>query len=153
MLPLTGLAHCERKEGANGGLPEETRLSGKPAGYCVPRAGRASLCHESGARPGTSLATMPLGTSTGGQSDMFLEVRILMLDREKLEAILRRRFAGANPQQIAAAANAIMGLGEEWEEVVEPDWSPGADHSGECDSLCCLTRESAGIRVLRRRAM
>jgi hypothetical protein len=33
-----------------------------------------------------------------------------MLDREKLEAILIRRFPGAAPQQVAAAANAIMGL-------------------------------------------
>jgi hypothetical protein len=33
-----------------------------------------------------------------------------MLDREKVEAILIRRFPGAAPHQVAAAANAIMGL-------------------------------------------
>ena len=33
-----------------------------------------------------------------------------MVDRQMIEAILRRRFAGATDQQIASAANAIMGL-------------------------------------------
>ena len=35
-----------------------------------------------------------------------------MLDRDKVETILRRRFSGAGASQIAAATNAIMGLGE-----------------------------------------
>lgn len=42
-----------------------------------------------------------------------------MVDRQKLETILVRRFPGATPEQIAAAANAIMGLDDEWEEVPE----------------------------------
>ena len=42
-----------------------------------------------------------------------------MLDRQKIETILTRRFPGATHQQVAAAANAIMGLSEEWEEVVD----------------------------------
>ena len=40
------------------------------------------------------------------------------LDRQKLEAILSRRFAGATRDQVAAAANAIMGLSDEWEEML-----------------------------------
>lgn len=36
-----------------------------------------------------------------------------MIDRQQLEAILSRRFAGAPLDQIAAAANAIMGLDRE----------------------------------------
>jgi hypothetical protein len=40
-----------------------------------------------------------------------------MLDRQKLETILSRRFPGATHLQIAAAANAIMGLADEWEEI------------------------------------
>jgi hypothetical protein len=32
------------------------------------------------------------------------------MDRQTLEAILRRRFPGSTDQQIASAANAIMGL-------------------------------------------
>jgi hypothetical protein len=33
-----------------------------------------------------------------------------MLDRQQLEALLSNRFPGATPQQIAAAANAIMAM-------------------------------------------
>ncbi len=40
-----------------------------------------------------------------------------MLDRQKIETVLMRRFAGANRAEVAAAANAIMGLSDEWEEV------------------------------------
>ena len=39
-----------------------------------------------------------------------------MLDRQKIEAILTRRFPGAARAAVAAAANAIMGLDDEWEE-------------------------------------
>lgn len=40
-----------------------------------------------------------------------------MLDRQKIEAILARRFPGAAPAQVAAATNAIMGMDDEWEEL------------------------------------
>ena len=40
-----------------------------------------------------------------------------MVDREKVLAVLRRRFPGAPDAQTAAAANAIVGLDEEWREV------------------------------------
>ena len=41
-----------------------------------------------------------------------------MLDRQKIEAILARRFPEATRAQIATAANAIMGMDDEWEEVL-----------------------------------
>ena len=68
---------------------------------------------ESGAGTGTALAVTrhePTDRDSWG-------VGGLMLDRQKLEVILQRRFTGATNQQIAAAANAIMGLSQEWEEV------------------------------------
>jgi hypothetical protein len=40
-----------------------------------------------------------------------------MVDREKVLAVLRRRFPGAPDADTAAAANAIVGLDEEWREV------------------------------------
>ena len=46
-----------------------------------------------------------------------------MLDRQKVEAILSRRFPGAASDQVAAAANAIMGLSEEWEVTTSPSRS------------------------------
>jgi hypothetical protein len=69
-----------------------------------------------------------------------------MLDREKIVAVLRRRFAGAANDQIAAAANAIVGLDDEWEELT-------AEEAGSCGGSCYLAGASArGVRfkVLRR---
>ena len=40
-----------------------------------------------------------------------------MIDREKVLAVLTKRFPGAARENVAAAANAIVGLEEEWEEV------------------------------------
>ncbi len=65
-----------------------------------------------------------------------------MLDRQKLETLLFRRFPGANRDQVAAAANAIMGLDDEWEEVPP------------CTEDCVIAREmddGAEFRLLRRR--
>jgi hypothetical protein len=64
-----------------------------------------------------------------------------MIDRQKLEAVLSRRFAGASSSQIAAAANAIMGLEDEWEEVATFD-----------DFVDNLSRPSVEFRVFRRRS-
>ena len=40
-----------------------------------------------------------------------------MIDREKVLAVLQKRFPGSSPEDRAAAANAIVGLGDEWEDV------------------------------------
>jgi len=44
-----------------------------------------------------------------------------MVDREKVLAVLRRRFPGASDSQTAAAANAIVGLDEEWQVAESTD--------------------------------
>jgi hypothetical protein len=59
-----------------------------------------------------------------------------MLDREKIVAVLRRRFPGAASDQVAAAANAIVGLDDEWEELVTTDIRP-------CSESCYLAEASA----------
>ena len=65
-----------------------------------------------------------------------------MLDRQKLETILVRRFPGATRDQVAVSANAIMGLDEEWEELQCHDFQ----------TLAAQVAEGAEIRILRRRA-
>ena len=63
-----------------------------------------------------------------------------MLDRQKLETILLRRFPGATREQVAASANAIMGLGDEWVDV-------------ECydvQTLAAQIAEGEEFRILRR---
>jgi hypothetical protein len=63
-----------------------------------------------------------------------------MVDRQKVETILRKRFPSASVTEIAAAANAIMGLGDEWKEI-EPREAVGVDVG---------LHESAEVRVFRR---
>ena len=77
-----------------------------------------------------------------------------MLDRQKVEAILSRRFPGAVRDQVAAAANAIMGLSEEWEEVLHDDHRAGYHFSNECGNICYLAdneEQSVEFRLFRRR--
>ena len=64
-----------------------------------------------------------------------------MLDRQKVETILVRRFPGATHDQVAVSANAIMGLDEEWEELQCHDFG----------ALAAEVNDGAEIRVLRRR--
>lgn len=40
-----------------------------------------------------------------------------MVDREKVIVVLRRRFPAARPEEIAAAANAIVGLEPEYSAI------------------------------------
>jgi hypothetical protein len=66
-----------------------------------------------------------------------------MLDRQKLETILERRFPGATRDQVAVSANAIMGLDDEWEEVQGHD----------IEALAAKIGEGEEFRLLRRRAL
>jgi hypothetical protein len=60
-------------------------------------------------------------------------LRAPMLDREKIVAVLKRRFPGLGADQIAAAANAIVGLEDEWEELTAEAMAP-------CPADCYLKR-------------
>lgn len=77
-----------------------------------------------------------------------------MLDRQKLEVILTRRFPEGSPQQVAAAANAIMGLDDEWEEFTSAEEVPAFQFTCEGRDPCRLARDFArgsAFRLLRRR--
>jgi len=80
--------------------------------------------------------------------------RGVLLDRQKVESILSRRFSGAAPDQIAAAANAIMGLDDEWEELNDREGEieqyVNALYAGVC-SLKQELEQAEGLRLLRRR--
>jgi hypothetical protein len=78
-----------------------------------------------------------------------------MVDRQKVETILSRRFPGAAREQVAAAANAVMGLEDEWEEIVNIEPDLGYHVSVQCQDICVLAREAgtgAEFRLLRKRA-
>ena len=77
-----------------------------------------------------------------------------MIDREKVLTVLRRRFPGASDQDLAAAANAIVGLDDEWDDVTEREPDLLAHLTQPCGPGCCVigeTREVTDYRLLVRR--
>ncbi len=77
-----------------------------------------------------------------------------MIDREKVLTVLHKRFPGAGAEQVAAAANAIVGLGDEWEDVTSRETELGYHISSQCGEICYLANEAqlgAQFRILRKR--
>ena len=78
-----------------------------------------------------------------------------MIDREKVLTVLAKRFSGATSQQLAAAANAIVGLEDEWEEVTDRDDQLGYHYSPQCSEICYLAQQverGDTFRLFRKRA-
>jgi hypothetical protein len=77
-----------------------------------------------------------------------------MLDRDKIVAVLRRRFPGSASGQVAAAANAIVGLDEEWEEITSPGVNGDGVQRAPCREGCYLARtaeDGMDVKVFRRK--
>jgi hypothetical protein len=77
-----------------------------------------------------------------------------VVDRQKLETLLARRFPDATRMQVAAAANAIMGLADEWEEVGDGQ-EFGYLYATGCIDIGAIAREADNgteFRLLRRRS-
>ena len=78
-----------------------------------------------------------------------------MIDREKVLAVLAKRFPQAAPEETAAAANAIVGLDDEWEDVTARDDELGYHYSPSCTDICYLAQQverGDTFRLFRRRA-
>lgn len=71
-----------------------------------------------------------------------------MLDREKVVTVLKRRFPGSAISQVAAAANAIVGLEDEWVEVPMPEGGWDRLCRDDCELRRVLRAEP--IRLFRR---
>jgi hypothetical protein len=79
-----------------------------------------------------------------------------MVDREKVLAVLRKRFPGAKPDQMAAAANAIVGLDDEWEDVSAREEELGYHVSAACTDICYIAQQverGDSFRLFRKRAV
>jgi hypothetical protein len=77
-----------------------------------------------------------------------------MIDREKVLAVLQKRFPGSTLDQRAAAANAIVGLGDEWVDVTGREPELGYHFSAQCSEICFLadeTQRGGQFRVLMKR--
>ena len=78
-----------------------------------------------------------------------------MIDREKVLTVLHKRFPGAAAEQVAAAANALVGLEDEWEDVTSREPSLGYHFSVQCSEICFLAeqvQQGADIRVFIKRS-
>lgn len=77
-----------------------------------------------------------------------------MIDREKVLTVLRRRFAGASERDLATAANAIVGLDDEWVDVTDREPDLLAHLAQACGPECFVSAESHEVtdfRLLMRR--
>jgi hypothetical protein len=77
-----------------------------------------------------------------------------MVDRERVLAVLTRRFPGSTADQLAAAANAIVGLDDEWEDVTDRQDEFGYNFSPQCSDICYLAQQverGDQFRIFRRR--
>jgi hypothetical protein len=77
-----------------------------------------------------------------------------MIDREKVLAVLQKRFPRSSLEERAAAANAIVGLSDEWMDVA--GWGPelNDDDSAPCANACFLAaqrQQGAEVRILVKR--
>ena len=76
-----------------------------------------------------------------------------MIDREKVVAVLKRRFPGATAEQVAAAANAIVGLDDEWVEVSTLLVDRDGQRTVTCSRSCYLAdaaRPDVHFKVFKR---
>jgi hypothetical protein len=77
-----------------------------------------------------------------------------MIDREKVLVVLQKRFPGSSPDQIAGAANAIVGLDDEWIDVSDREPQMGYHFSVQCGEICFLAdqiQQGGQFRLLMRR--
>jgi hypothetical protein len=77
-----------------------------------------------------------------------------MIDREKVLAVLHKRFPGATPDQVAAAANAIVGLQDDWEDVTHREPELGYHFSIQCGEICYLAEQTqlgSEFRIFKKR--
>ena len=77
-----------------------------------------------------------------------------MVDREKVLAVLHKRFPTATVADLAAAANAIVGLEDEWEDGTAHEPEFGYHFSAQCSEVCYLaeqTRRGSRFLVFKRR--
>jgi len=75
-----------------------------------------------------------------------------MVDRDKVLSVLHKRFPGAPRQQVAWAANAIIGLDDRWELVAwnQPEIE-GSDACGQWSDVADQIRAGTEFRMFHKR--
>jgi hypothetical protein len=81
-------------------------------------------------------------------------LEVAMMERQRVLSALQRWFPGASDDVIDGAANAIVGVGEEWEEVTSKEEELGYHYSPRCPDICYLADQfyqGAEFRLFRKR--
>jgi hypothetical protein len=78
-----------------------------------------------------------------------------MVEREKVLTVLLTALPGATQEQVAAAANAIVGLEDDWEEVTshEPDFGITPRCSAATSAIADCVQQGDTLRVFRKKAV
>jgi hypothetical protein len=77
-----------------------------------------------------------------------------MLDREKIISVLKDYFPGASDDVAEAAADAIAGVCDDWEDVSYKEEELGYHYSTKCADICYLADQvdrGAEFRLFRKR--
>jgi hypothetical protein len=77
-----------------------------------------------------------------------------MVNREATLAVLRQWFPNAPQDDVDGAANAIVALPDEWEEVTSKEEELGYHYSPKCVEICYLADQvdcGAQFRLFRKR--
>jgi hypothetical protein len=77
-----------------------------------------------------------------------------MVERERVLTVLRHAFPGASEDIVDAAANEIVGLNEEWQEVTSKEEELGYHYSPRCADICYLADQvehGVQFRLFRQR--
>jgi hypothetical protein len=77
-----------------------------------------------------------------------------MVNREATLAVLRQWFPNAPQDDVDSAANAIVALPDEWEEVTAREEELGYHYSPKCVEICYLADQvdcGAQFRLFRKR--
>jgi hypothetical protein len=82
------------------------------------------------------------------------DVEVAMIDRGKVLAVLSNRFPDASNRELTAAAAAVSGLPDEWEDVSDREEELGYHYCAQCSDLCYLAQQAERgdeFKIFRRR--
>jgi hypothetical protein len=82
------------------------------------------------------------------------DVEVAMIDRDKVLGVLSMRFPAASDHELIAAADAVIGLPDEWEDVSDREDELGYHYCAECSDFCYLAQQAERgdeFKIFRRR--
>jgi hypothetical protein len=82
------------------------------------------------------------------------DVEVAMIDRAKVLAVLSNHFPAVSDRELIAAANEVIELPDEWEDVSDREDELGYHYWAQCSDLCYLAQQAERgdeFKIFRRR--